>query len=200
MLKPNIRGVPRGALRYRLHGWKSAQTGARIDYRLPWRRNWVEVAASTNDKHPVLSRSGVVYLVTSSSPKPGVQIRVGMKTRWVFIPLLGAVLGIGLVTLLPVQSESASQSALTAAPTPIDDRVERCNSSLISPRTEIEHWLQTGAVRNDLNFEVISKQNFGGIENRQVRISCEGQSSSFKIQLTLHQKQWQLKNFTRLEN
>lgn len=200
MLKPNIRGVPRAALRYRLHGWKSAQTGVRIDYRIPWRRNWVEVVASTGGKHPVLSRSGVVYLVTSPSPKTDVGNGIGIKTRWIFTALLGAGLGIALVSLLPVQSELTSQSEQTAAPAPIADRVQSCNASLINPRTQIEHWLQTGVVRNDLNFEEVNKQNFGGIENRMVKISCEGQSSSFKIQLTLREKKWQLKNFTRLEN
>lgn len=198
MFKPNIRGVGRRNLRLGLAGWQDRSDGSLIKHRYPWRRSWIERVAGDSSLTPVLSRSGQVYLVQSSVPK--VASYAAAKTRWQqrnFL-LFAAVSAVGVLAGVIFLPTASAMRAVVEKP--IESIAEtNCSKVLQNPETEITNWL-SGENSDVIDVQEVQREELGGVQLRRIIASCGDQQQAFQINLTLKDKAWQLKKFTRLEN
>ncbi len=201
MIKPNIRGVERHLLRFRLKGWQHRAGKYLIKYRYPWRSAWVTRVFQSSELEPRLSRSGNVYLVENSK-----HTEDGIKQPKRFIRIVGGlILVIALVLALNLaldnskrnssreKSSSGSKSALGI------NTESSCSEILLNPGPQFEKWLD-GQLLPRIVIEELDEKLLGGFQHRTVKIRCENLASTFRLTLSKHQQELVLKNFARLDN
>jgi hypothetical protein len=198
MFKPNIRGVGRRNLRFELAGWRNPSDDSLIKHRYPWRRSWIELASADSSLTPVLARSGQVFLVQASKPNMASIAPAKTRSRPRKFLLFSAVSAIGfLAGVMFVPTASAKR---TVVEKPLDLVAEKdCSKVFQNPEIEITKWL-VGKNSDELLIEEVLREELGGIQLRRINASCGDQQEQIQITLTLKDKAWQLKKFTRLEN
>ena len=198
MLKPNIRGVAKRNLRIAVAGWRNLQDNSLIKHRYPWRLSWVEQLAADSSLSPALARSGQVFLVRSAPASQTKSVSELSRPRPKYFFWFGLISAIGVLAgVMFVPTASAKKTALaTPGKLPV---VAVCKSILINPEQEITKWLD-GVGSDEIEINEIQRQELGGIQLRRINAVCDDQQVDFQITLSLKDKTWKLKKFTRLAN
>lgn len=198
MFKPNIRGVGKRNLRLELTGWRNREDGSLIKHRYPWRRSWIEVVTGDSSLTPVLARSGQVFLRQSSAPAMARMAPAKTSSRPSKFVFFGAVSAVGvLVVVMFVPTASAEKVSIAKEGDAI--AALDCTKVLQSPEQEINKWL-AGLSSDQVVIQEVQREELGGVQLRRIEASCGDQQEDLQITLTLRDKAWQLKKFTRLEN
>jgi hypothetical protein len=197
MFKPNIRGVGRRNLRFERAGWRNPSDDSLIKHRYPWRRSWIELASADSSLIPVLARSGQVFLVQSSKPNMASIASAKTRSRPRTFLLFGAVSAIGVLACVMFVPTASAKRVVEK---PIESIAEiDCSKVFQNPESEITKWL-VGKNSDELLITEVLREELGGIQLRRINASCGDQQEQIQITLTLKDKAWQLKKFTRLEN
>lgn len=198
MFKPNIRGVGKKNLRFELAGWRNHQDESLIKHPYPWRHSWIELVAGDSSLTPVLARSGQVFLVQSSAPAmaniAATKSRLSPR-KYLLFSLISGLGVLASVMLMPIDSEIRTSSDNSDEPSVILD----CANVLQNPEQEITKWLN-GTASNQASIQEAQREELGGVQFRRINASCGDQQVKIQITLTLRDKTWQLKKFTRLAN
>lgn len=205
MFRPNIRGVPRRGLRLGLSGWRDTNSDLLIRHRLPWRSSWTARLSAEPNLRPMLSRSGLVFLISNESAQNIRQERdksVPHKSKLVFAALVALIFSVIMTLAIgsprphtktqPDNQANASTSSGSATPL-------GCESTLVEPQKQIEAWIG-GEQSSRLEITELQRQQIGGVQSRVIRVGCEAKSAVLQLTLVLQEKTWTLKKFARLEN
>lgn len=110
----------------------------------------------------------------------------------------GAVSAVGvLVVVMIVPTASAEKVSIAKEGDAI--AALDCTKVLQSPEQEINKWL-AGLSSDQVVIQEVQREELGGVQLRRIKASCGDQQEDLQITLTLRDKAWQLKKFTRLEN
>lgn len=193
LLKPNIRGVARRNLRWRLGGWQYPDGNGRewlIEFNLPWRRNW------TQRYHQALlrARSGDIYVVRSlESDKP---IHRPPKKMLYFVATLTTLV---ITALVPLQFAVDGKQQAKKIPHPGAASPKNiCASFLETPNEFITTWLAKQP--SEITFVAKHELELGGVRNLKVKATCAGLETSWAVQLFKSGDTWKLNKTSRLEN
>jgi hypothetical protein len=198
MLKPNIRGVAKRNLRVALAGWRNLQDNSLIKHRYPWRLSWVEQMASDSSLSPALARSGQVFLVRSAPASQTKSVPGSSQPRSKYFFWFALISAIGVLAGVMFVPTAAAKKTAGTAPSKLPV-VAVCKSFLINPEQEITKWLD-GTGSNEIAIKEIQRQELGGVQLRRISATCNDQQADFQITLSLRDKTWRLKKFTRLAN
>ncbi len=201
MIKPNIRGVERHLLRFRIKGWKHLAESYLIKFRFPWRSAWVARVFHSSELEPRLSRSGYVYLIDNSK-----HVENGKKHSVRLITIVGGfILAIALVIALNLALDTSKRngsrlqfSSGSKSSSGINTE-SRCSEILVNPGAQVEKWLD-GQLSPRIMIEELDKKLLGGFQRLTVKIRCEDLVSTIGLTLSKHKQELHLKNFARLEN
>ena len=112
--------------------------------------------------------------------------------------IFGAVSAIGVLAGVVFVPTASAKRAIVE--TPIESTAEiDCSKVLQNPEQAITKWI-AGEDSNVFVVQEVQREELGGIQLRRINASCGDQQEDFQITLTLKDKAWQLKKFTRLEN
>lgn len=193
MLKPNIRGYPRGSLRPGLRGWRvRGSQGGTVLYRLPWRRNWVHQMCGAASTQLLVSRSGRVYLLRDFSAQ--------VRLRKSYMALLAAatILGLGAIGLSVLSDDTSSKPAVTEMK-PSQSPELGCIDGFKDPSDLVSKWA-LGNLHNGIRISESNVILLGGIKSTRLKIECFDKEQNFKSLWVKANKEWKLKNLVRLEN
>ena len=198
MFKPNIRGVAKRNLRVALAGWRNLQDNSLIKHRYPWRLSWVEQLAGDTSLSPALARSGQVFLVRSAPVSQTKSLSELSRPRRKYLFWFGLISAIGVLAGVMFVPASAAKKTAVAAPSksPV---IAVCKTILQNPVQEITKWLD-GVGSDGIEINEIQRQELGGFQLRRINAVCDDQQVVFQITLSLKDKTWKLKKFTRLAN
>lgn len=121
------------------------------------------------------------------------------------LALFGAVSAVGvLVVVMFVPTASAEKVSIAKEGDAIAKEGDAiaaldCTKVLQSPAQEINKWL-AGLSSDQVVIQEVQREELGGVQLRRINASCGDQQEDLQITLTLRDKAWQLKKFTRLEN
>jgi hypothetical protein len=196
MLKPNIRGISRSRLSFSLHGWRNAEDNSVIKHRWLWSKSWLNQLADDPLFEPVLARTGFVYLLGKSNAanKPRRPRNFSPRGRRVFLTVLA--ISIVIVTWLPNLGASSNPTVrveTSRAPQ------ESCHELIRDPATLFESWL-SGEHSVALEIRETSSYQVGGFALHTFEITCDSQTSFWRVTAMRQYDTWQLKNYTRIEN
>ena len=195
MFKPNIRGVSKRGLKFGLTGWQIQGQDSRIEHRHPWRLSWIERVAVDSSLHPVLARSGQVYLICEGARSvKGTPVRTGAKKKILFTAVVAVCVFAGAMLVSPAQEKQAQHVSKYSAVA-----VDSCSVILQDPGELIGNWL-AGEMSKEAVVTEEQQILLGGLQLRKIGISCGTQDQNFQLTLTQKGSSWQLKKFTRLEN
>jgi hypothetical protein len=196
MLKPNIRGISKKALRFTIRGWRDTNNGSLIKHRFPWRRSWTELLAIDSKLRPTISRAGQVYLISNEPIKDVVASQTRIRKPILILVILVAVIVFGILGT-DLISGTGFQKSATQPETSLQRSTERsCSQIFENPTVTLEQLL--GGQESRVVMTEISRDLIGGVQSRVVNLSCEGTTSLFQLQLTKNKGLWSLNKLARL--
>lgn len=192
--------MPRSNLRPSLRGWLTAdQPGNLVLYRPPWRKSWVQTIYGESDSTPLLSRSGVVHVLTKSdrnqrlSPqrlKPGKHL----KPRQIIIALVAGLFSLAIGLMILESKPAASQDAIGSDVVAVQKTDADCRKYLGDPNLLISNSLDFTDVPG-LQATLSSELIYGGVRSREVELNCAEISKAYRQVEVLVDGNWQLKKF-----
>ncbi len=192
--------MPRSNLRPSLRGWLTAdQPGNLVLYRPPWRKSWVQKIYGESDSTPLLSRSGVVHVLTKSdrnqrlSPqrlKPGKHL----KPRQIIISLVAGLFSLAIGLMMLESKPAASQDAIGSDVVAVQKTDAECRKYLGDPNLLISNSLEFTDVPG-LRATFSSELIYGGVRSRDVEMTCAEKSKAYRLVEVLVDGNWQLKKF-----
>lgn len=192
--------MPRSNLRPSLRGWLTAdQPGNLVLYRPPWRKSWVQKIYGESDSTPLLSRSGVVHVLTKSdrnqrlSPqrlKPGKHL----KPRQIIISLVAGLFSLAIGLMMLESKPAASQDAIGSDVVAVQKTDAECRKYLGDPNLLISNSLEFTDVPG-LRATFSSELIYGGVRSRDVEMTCAEKSKAYRLVEVLLDGNWQLKKF-----
>lgn len=192
--------MPRSNLRPSLRGWLTAdQPGNLVLYRPPWRKSWVQTIYGESDSTPLLSRSGVVHVLTKSdrnqrlSPqrlKPGKHL----KPRQIIIALVAGLFSLAIGLMMLESKPAASQDAIGSDVVAVQKTDAECRKFLGDPNLLISNSLDFTDVPG-LQATLSSELIYGGVRSREVELNCAEISKAYRQVEVLVDGNWQLKKF-----
>lgn len=192
--------MPRSNLRPSLRGWLTAdQPGNLVLYRPPWRKSWVQTIYGESDSTPLLSRSGVVHVLTKSdrnqrlSPqrlKPGKHL----KPRQIIISLVAGLFSLAIGLMMLESKPAASQDAIGSDVVAVQATDAECRKYLGDPNLLISNSLDFTDVPG-LQATLSSELIYGGVRSREVEMTCAEKSKAYRLVEVLVDGNWQLKKF-----
>ena len=192
--------MPRSNLRPSLRGWLTAdQPGNLVLYRPPWRKSWVQTIYGESDSTPLLSRSGVVHVLTKSdrnqrlSPqrlKPGKHL----KPRQIIIALVAGLFSLAIGLMMLESKPAASQDAIGSDVVAVQKTDAECRKYLGDPSLLISNSLDFTDVPG-LQATLSSELIYGGVRSREVELNCAEISKAYRQVEVLVDGNWQLKKF-----
>ncbi len=196
MRKPNIRGVPKNTLRFRLGGWLDL-SGARIfEHRWLLRSSWIHRIAKDISIQPIITRSGIVLVSRLHVARQSKTRFVKPKILIYAVTISGLLLGIELFDNHAPLTQSMVQDIAKGER---ETQGISCANFLQNPKHELELWVSKG-VSNRVKIQEVAETVIGGVKSKSIKFSCGQQSNSFRLSLVKRDEKWLLNNFARLEN
>lgn len=197
MLKPNIRGIPRGQLRLGVGGWlhqDGSEKEMLIRFRVPWRRNWV----TQLEKYPLasvrLDRGGKVRILVPKRNSRGT-----VRTRRFIFGVLGFItLSISFVMQIDnLTGETVNAQGSSSAIQTNSETTRTCSHELLTPDRLIQNWL-ANLDSSDGAVQALSELQIGGVKSIEVQLNCGQSSNKYRATLVKIGDGWKLKKSVRL--
>lgn len=203
MFKPNIRGYPRSKLRPGTTGWHASNLAGdqvRIQYRSPWRENWLIKVETNLDLAVVQARSGQVHLLNTNSKRSSQNIPAA-KWKTLRIPIVAILfLALGWLASAGPSDDVQSESKYRQAQILTNERdVKTCGETNFVSIPELEDLLNGSPSSLNL-IDQDSDVRLGGLLSRTVRLGCADKQANVRLQFRLGANSWKLTKATRLEN
>lgn len=197
--------MPRSNLRPSLRGWLSKdQPGNLVLYRPPWRKSWVQTIYGESDSTPMLSRSGVVHVLTKSdrnqrlrpqrlSPQRLKPVK-HLKPRQIIIALFAGLFSLAIGLMMLESKPAASHDAIGSDVVAVQKTDAECRKYLGDPNLLISNSLEftdVPGLQATLSGELI----YGGVRYKDVELACSEISEAYRLVEVLVDGNWQLKKF-----
>lgn len=183
-----------------LKGWRlDSPDFTQVNYRSPWRTNWVAQLHQFPRLDVAISRSGVAYLLIRREESLPVVRKINKRTNFLIPTLLGllfATIAIGL----PLANPASGPRSVPSGKTP-EQHVKALSCEDVF-EDSIKHIQQFFQNSQDSNFAVQfgEEQRLGGVSSSIAQVSCGSASKLFRVTMLKIGSDWHVTNSVQLEN
>ncbi|MEN9955906.1 MAG: hypothetical protein RLY34_713 [Actinomycetota bacterium] len=200
VFKPNLRGIPASQITLSWCGWKLKNPEFKLlQFRFPWRRNWVAQLYSNELFDVAISRSGNAHLLSRRI----VSIEKQEEPIRRFTPMVSIAFSIVFVLLafawpwvnsLEVDGSSTPKEIPTASATK-----DACEAVFKESKKHIVVFLIDPTASN-FNIQFGPELTIGGVSSQIARITCGLNTEQFRVTKQKIAGSWQVTKSVQLNN